>query len=86
MAPDPKSGIWYDKLETKSAFVGSSPQSWVKWPRKTATDEGVGHSTEQFEPGKTIVLARYRVSQKATSSDKIEDPSAGFMIWLEPTK
>jgi hypothetical protein len=39
-----------------------------------------------FEPGTDILITRQRVSQKATSSDQIEDPSAGFMIWLEPTK
>lgn len=68
------------------ASVGSSQQDWVKWKRRVGTGEGVSYTTKVDEPGKEIVLARERVSQAATNSSKIEDPSAGFMIWLEPTK
>lgn len=88
IAPDPHSSAWMDKLSTKGgASVGSSQQDWVKWRKRTGTGEGgVSETTQVFEPGKTIVLARQRVSEKATDSSKIEDPSAGFMIWLEPAK
>jgi hypothetical protein len=40
---------------------------------------------QTFEPGQRIELIRHRVSQ-ASDSGKIEDPSAGFMVWLEPAK
>jgi hypothetical protein len=86
IAPSPNSELWMDKLSTPTASVGSSSQPWVKWKRHTSTGEGVGHSTDVFEPGSNVLIARHRVSQTATSSDKIEDPSAGFMIWLEPVK
>lgn len=86
LSPDAKSGIWYDTLSTPVGSVGSSPQDWVNWKQRTSTDDGVGHTTKEYEPGKPIVLARKRVSQMATDSSKIEDPAAGFMIWLEPTK
>jgi hypothetical protein len=49
-------------------------------------DGNVGYSTIVKKPDERIVLLRYRVSQTATRIPKIEDPSAGFMIWLEPTK
>jgi hypothetical protein len=86
IAPDPRSGLWMDKLLTPGVSVGSSSQDWVKWSKRTGTGAGVSESTKVFEPGDKIVLARERVSQRATNSSKIEDPSAGFMIWLEPTK
>jgi hypothetical protein len=38
-----------------------------------------------FAPSKKpIEIMRQRVSEKANSSDKIGDPAAGFLIWLEP--
>jgi hypothetical protein len=81
---DPQSGIWTDTLRTPFAGVGSSRQEWVTWDRRTSSSPGVGYTTQTFELGKLIVLARHRVSQKAGDSSKIENPSAGFMIWLEP--
>jgi hypothetical protein len=86
ITPSPNSEHWMDKLSTPTASVGSSSQPWVQSQRHTSTGEGVGHTTEAFEPGKNVLIARHRVSQTATSSDQIEDPSAGFMIWLEPVK
>jgi hypothetical protein len=83
---DPDGKSWMDQLSTSNGSVGSRPQPWVTWGRKMSTDGGVGHKTQSFEPGQKILLERHRVSQKATSSNQIEDPSAGFMIWLEPTK
>jgi hypothetical protein len=76
---------WADTLETPHGSVGGASQEWVKWKQQTGSGDGVGHTTKSFEPDKVIVLARQRISQTAKSSDKIEDPSAGFMIWLEPT-
>ena len=79
-------GNWVDKLSTKFARVGGSPQPWVNWSRKKSMSEGASYHGHVAEPGEKILLSRFRVSQKATNSTKIEDPSAGFMIWLEPTK
>jgi len=83
--PDPVSGLWMDHLSTSNASVGSSSQDWVKWQQRTSTGEGVSYTTKTSEPGETIILSRERVSKSATNSSLIEDPSAGFMIWLEPT-
>lgn len=86
IAPNPVSGVWLDMLRMPHASVGSSSQEWVKWKRRVASGDSVSYTTKVSEPGDVIVLARERVSEKATDSSKIEDPSAGFMIWLEPTK
>lgn len=86
IAKDPNSNNWMDKLSTPSGSVGSSSQPWVTWGSHVSTGAGVSYKTEVSEPNKTVLLARERVSKKAKSSDKIEDPSAGFMIWLEPVK
>jgi hypothetical protein len=85
IAFDPQSKTWQDRLSTPSAYLGSSQQDWVTWPSKTTASEGVAYKTESHEPGKIILLDRERVSQ-ASSSQNIEDPAAGFMIWLVPTK
>jgi hypothetical protein len=76
---------WAATLETSQGSVGGASQVWVNWKQRTSSDGGVYDTTKAFEPDKLTVLARWRVSQTAKSSDKIEDPSAGFMIWLEPT-
>ena len=83
---DPQTKSWSDTMSTPTGSVGSSSQPWVTWSRRTSTGSGVSYKTESFEPNKKILLARERVSQKANSSSQIEDPSAGFMIWLEQTK
>lgn len=82
---DAQLGAWTDRLIARSAGVGSTRQDWVSWGSKTSTTGGVGKSTEIFEPAAgPIVLARHRVSQTASNSGNIEDPSAGFMVWLDP--
>jgi hypothetical protein len=86
ISPNPQSEQWSDKLYTPNAAVGSAMQKWVKWTRRTTTNEGISYTTQVTEPGKIIVLNRERVSQTAADSSRIEDPSAGFMIWLEPLK
>jgi hypothetical protein len=83
---DPRNNQWQGTLQTTGGSVGSGSHPWVEWNQRTATTGGVGTSTQSFpagQPGQQIELARYRVSQ-ASSSDKIEDPAAGFLIWLEP--
>jgi hypothetical protein len=78
-------GKWMDGLRTSGgAGVGSSQQDWVEAQRRTSTGDGVGTSTESFDPGQTVVLSRQRISTTANASSKIEDPSAGFMVWLVP--
>ena len=83
---DPNSNSWTDKLSTPSGSVGSSSQPWVTWGSRVTSGMGVGYKTEVSEPNGRVVLARERVSKKAKGSGDIEDPSAGFMIWLEPVK
>jgi hypothetical protein len=83
IARDPKSNQWFGTLYARGASVGSDNQPWVQWKGRTATEDSVGTSTEVFAPDRRVELIRYRASQ-ATSSDKIEDPAAGFLIWLEP--
>lgn len=85
IAFDPRSKSWQAKLSTPSASVGGSQQDWVNWPSRTTAGEGIGYKTESHEPGKIILLDRERISQ-VSNSQNIEDPSAGFMIWLVPTK
>jgi len=80
---DPRDGQWYGTLQTQDASVGKDLQPWVEWPSHRSNAEGVGTSTRAYTAGERVVLIRHRVSQ-ATSSGGIEDPSAGFMIWLEP--
>jgi hypothetical protein len=82
---DRRDGKWYGNLKTKAGSVGHDLQPWVSWQSRTSTRGGVSTSTRSFEPDQRFELIRYRISQ-ASSSDKIEDPSAGFMIWLEPSK
>jgi hypothetical protein len=65
--------------------AGKDHQGWVEWTTRTSTGGGVSTSRQTFEPGKRVELIRHRVS-KVSDSSKIEDPSAGFMIWLEPIK
>jgi hypothetical protein len=86
ISKSPDSDRWSDRLLTPNGSVGGSGPSWVTWKRQTSTGEGVSYNTESMDSGKPIVLARQRVSEKATDSRQIEDPAAGFMIWLEPVK
>lgn len=79
---DPKDNRWEGALETRGASVGADDQPWVEWPSKSSTSEGVGKTTQAFKSDQPVLLIRHRVS-KATSSSAIEDPAAGFMIWLE---
>jgi hypothetical protein len=81
---DTRTGKWMDGLSTSGGSVGSSQQDWVEAGSRVSTGDGVGTTTKSFGPGQTIILERYRVSTTANSSSKIEDPSAGFMIWLVP--
>jgi hypothetical protein len=81
---NPKDGHWCGKLYSASGKVGEYNQSWVEWSRQTSTSVGVPSSTVSYDAtAKRIDLIRHRVSQTATSSNAIEDPAAGFLIWLE---
>jgi hypothetical protein len=83
IARDPSGDRWRGTLSTRTGSVGGDDHPWVEWKGRTSTSDGVGASTQFFPPDERVLLIRHRVSQ-ATSSDKIEDPSAGFLIWLEP--
>lgn len=83
---DRTSGEWFGKMTLAgTGSVGKDNQPWVTWTSTSSTSGGVSKSARTFEPGERIELIRHRVSQTVDSS-KIEDPAAGFMIWLEPTK
>jgi hypothetical protein len=80
---NPRDNRWRGTLSTRGGSVGGDDHAWVEWGSRTSTTDGVGNATEVFPPDESVVLIRHRVSQ-ARSSDKIEDPAAGFLIWLEP--
>jgi hypothetical protein len=82
---DPRNGQWYGNLHAASGGTGKDAHPWVEWPSRTSSGGGVGGTTRTFEPDERVELIRLRVSQ-ASNSSMIEDPSAGFMIWLEPSK
>lgn len=79
---DPRDGKWYGRLSAPTGSVGKDEQPWVEWPSHTSMTGGVGGGTKVFSPDERVELARHRVSQ-AKSSEDIEDPAAGFLIWLE---
>jgi hypothetical protein len=82
---DPRNGQWFGSLEAKTGSVGGDNHLWVEWQTRMSTSAGVGTTTQSFEANERVELIRKRISQ-AADSRKIEDPSAGFMIWLEPAK
>jgi hypothetical protein len=83
---DRSDGKWYGKsVLNGSGSVGRDAQPWVEWSSRTSTGGGVSTNAQTFEPGKRIELIRHRVSQ-VNDSSKMENETAGFMIWLEPTK
>lgn len=82
---DPRDGQWYGSLQGGSGSVGKDLQPWVNWPSRSSESQGVGRRTGVAKPGEPFVLMRSRVSQ-AKSSTQIEDPAAGFMIWMEPAR
>jgi hypothetical protein len=83
---DPKSGKLCGAMRMPGFRAGGDSHDWVQWPRKRSTLDGVTSSTHVFVPGQTVELIRLRVSKDAASAQDIEDPAAGFMIWLEPIK
>ena len=80
---DSDSGRWHDMLYTRDVSISGSYQAWPDWPKRVGAGTSVGDSTRVFEPGRRVELVRWRISQ-AQSAAQIEDPSAGYMIWLEP--
>lgn len=81
---DDRTGEWMDRVSTSSGWVGGLQQDWAGGGSRVSMSDGVSTSTESFKAGQVVVLERYRVSTTANDSSKIEDPSAGFMIWLVP--
>jgi hypothetical protein len=80
---DPRDGRWNGSLHTQTGSVGKDHQPWVEWSSRTSTGSGVGTSTRSYEIDQRVEIIRHRVSQ-ANSSANIEDPAAGFIVWLEP--
>lgn len=87
IARDPRDEKWYGSLSTRGGSVGSDRQDWVEWSSTTSTTSGVGTTTRSFseDDDQTVELCRHMVSQQKSSS-KIEDPAAGFVIWMERIK
>jgi len=81
---DPRDGKWYGSLHSEGMSVGRDEQPWVEWKSHLATGGGVGDVTCSFDVNETVDLIRRRVSEKAKNSTKVEDPAAGFQVWLEP--
>lgn len=88
---DPKDDRFCGWLSTRGASGGGGSvgwgdeHAWVQRPPKVCTTGGVGTSTRAYPMDRLIELCRHRVSQ-ANSSEDIEDPSEGFLIWLERVK
>jgi hypothetical protein len=82
---DPRDGRFYGDLSTSDGSVGHHEHPWVEWPSRVSTTGGVGTTTRAYEADRIVELCRHRVSQ-ASSSEDIEDPSAGFLIWFERVK
>lgn len=80
---DPKRDGWAGKLVHDSGSVGSNPQPWVEWSSWTGSGGGVGSTTEVFEPGDRVVLARQRYENGDNPPKDPNGPLPGFMIWLE---
>jgi len=70
-------------VSTKNASVSGSYQAWPHWDSRVGAGQSVADETKVIEPDELIEIVRWHVSQ-ATSSANIEDPSPGYMIWLEP--
>ncbi len=81
---DPRDEKWHGSLHFAGMSVGKDEQPWVDWPSHKWVGGGVGHTTQVFDKDKIVELIRLRVSKDAKDSSQIEDPAAGFMIWIEP--
>ena len=80
---NPRDDQWYGRLQTEIGSVGSDQQPWVEWASMSARSAGPGSATQSFDADQRVEIIRHRVSQ-AKSSEDIDDPAAGFLIWLEP--
>lgn len=80
---DARDGRWKGKLHTSTGSVGGDDHVWVEWPSTRSTSSGVGSSTQSYAPHERVEIVRHLVSQSTSTTD-MEDPAAGFLIWLEP--
>ena len=71
------------RFSLRTRRICGNYQEWPDWAQRVAAGDGVGDMTEVFEPEERVELIRWRMSQAANSAS-IEDPAAGYMIWLEP--
>jgi hypothetical protein len=84
-----RDGNWVASLSTKGGGVGTSigpNDHWFDWRSMTATGEGVGTSSQMFDDDKPVIfLNRMRAAQVNNSRqiDKMDGPTAGFIVWLE---
>lgn len=85
---DPDSERWSTRTEFKRSgsgggYFSGSAADWLDTAYVLEVG-GVHEQTKLFETGESVVLCRYRSSDKVNNSSKIPDPADGFMIWLEP--
>ena len=82
---DPRDDRWYGSLSAGGGSRGKDEQPWVEWKSQSSRTSGVSTATRSYPKNQIVELVRHRVS-KENSTDNIEDPANGFMIWLEPIK
>jgi hypothetical protein len=80
---------WSASLSTPGGGVSTSisPEDhWFDWGSMASTGDGVGTSTKIMDDDKSVfVLNRMRTAPVNSSAkvEKMEGPTAGFIIWLE---
>ncbi len=81
---NPRDGKWYSSLSHAEGGVGKDLQEWVEWRSISTETSGVGHMSVACDPDSPQVLIRHRV-KKIGEPNGFEEPTSGFMIWIEPT-
>jgi len=73
-------------LDAFGETIRGKQHNW-NWARGLSEEEGIGESTETYDPEEPIVLTRQRdFSSFFNRPGNTDDPADGFMIWLEPVK
>jgi hypothetical protein len=76
----------WSTLDAFGETIRGKTHNW-NWARGLAEDEGIGKSTETYDPEEPIVLTRQRdISSFIARPVNTDDPADGFMIWIEPVK
>jgi hypothetical protein len=79
-------GKGWSTLDAFGEIVQGKQHNW-NWAGGLSEEEGIGDSTETYDPEEPIVLTRQRdISSFIARPVNTDDPADGFMIWLEPVK